>query len=389
MSAETQKNTPFMQIEPWEESVDGTMLANEIENVFTKHMSLPNGASPALTMWVLHTYAIDLFNFTPRLCIVSPDKRCGKSTLLRLVEKLSNRSINVSSITASALFRSIEKWQPTICIDEADTFLAQNEDLRGIINCGYDRDGHVARTESNGKQLEPQFFACYAPVAIAAIGTLPPTILDRGIIITMRRKKRSEEFDRVRMNEIREQLTQIQRKCLRFITDNEQQIREAKVDIPNRFNDRAADIWEPLYQLAATVSPEWLIKLRTASLSLVNTLDAEDKESDGVQLLADIRQIFMDGQSEWLESMRLIELLTQIEEAPWKTYGHGGLNPHMLASLLRPFGIKPQQRREHGTRSRRYERKDFQDAFERYLPALEQSVSDCATEPASTEDIPY
>jgi hypothetical protein len=39
--------------------------------------------------------------------------------------------------SGTAVFRLIEAHQPTLLIDEADTFLPENEALRGVLNSGF------------------------------------------------------------------------------------------------------------------------------------------------------------------------------------------------------------------------------------------------------------
>lgn len=357
---------PFVNIEPWNSPVDGVSLADSINNTLKKYISLPDGASEAITLWIMHTYGVDMFDFTPRLCIMSPEKRCGKTSLLTLIECLSYQVISVGGITASPMFRSIDKWRPTMLVDEADTFLKGNDDLRCIINNGYVKNGKVARTEVVGKRMEPTFFKCYAPVALAAIGSLPGTITDRGIIITMRRKKQSEKFALLRTREITPITNELQRKCLRFITDNAEAIAKARPNIPDSFNHRAFDIWEPLYAIASIISPEWLAKVRIASTKLVHAQNFDDDTSYAEKLLSDIQKIFNDNGCDWIASTELINLLNEIEGSPWAEWNNKGLSIHSLPRLLIPFGIKPTQSRI-GERSRRYMRQDFTDAFERYL----------------------
>ena len=62
-------------------------------------------------------------------------------------------------------------------IDEADTFLAEAEELRGVLNSGHRRTGEVIRDV--GDDFEPRRFSTWAPVAIAAIGKIPGTLEDR------------------------------------------------------------------------------------------------------------------------------------------------------------------------------------------------------------------
>jgi hypothetical protein len=66
------------------------------------------------------------FDISPRLAITSPEKQCGKTTLLDVLSCLAWRPMTTGSITAASIFRVVEKVQPTLLIDEADTFLPDN-----------------------------------------------------------------------------------------------------------------------------------------------------------------------------------------------------------------------------------------------------------------------
>jgi hypothetical protein len=59
--------------------------------------------------------------------VTSPLPNSGKTTLLRVISFLVRNGLSSVSITGAALFRSIEKWAPTIAIDEADTAFVNNE----------------------------------------------------------------------------------------------------------------------------------------------------------------------------------------------------------------------------------------------------------------------
>lgn len=60
-------------------------------------------------------------------------------------------------------------------------------------------------------------------------------------------------------------------------------------------------------------------------------------------------------------------------------FGAEGFRPRMLAEMLREFGIQPHPMRLTGSGSqmlRGYFRADFNDAWERYLPASEKGVTE-------------
>lgn len=382
-STQNQAESMFERTELWPEPVDGAELADFINGQLKKYLYLPDGTSEVVTLWILHTYCVNMFDFSPRLCITSPEKRCGKTTLLRMVEHLSHRSLNVSNVTTAALFRAIDTWHPTMLIDEADTFLKTNEELRGIINAGFQKDGKVSRIETVGKMQNVKLFKCFSPVGIAAIGSLPGTILDRGIIISMRRKKHSDTVSRLRTRDFTPIAQEIRNKCLRFMSDNAEAIATIRPEIPEFLNDRAADAWEPLFAIAEAISPDWRARAERAAITLAKSAHISEETSLGDKLLADIRTIFAETSSEWIVSDSLVKRLNDIKESPWADYKHKGLNAHSLAQLLKYYSIFPQQQRTGGARNRGYNRKDFNDAFERYLPPLESIEFNCATVPPS------
>jgi hypothetical protein len=127
------------EVEPWHEPVDGAALLDELATVVRRFVVLPKNAPEALALWCVHTYAFRLRDVSTYLGIESPEKRCGKTTLLTVLSELVNRPVVASNISSPAFFRVIEETRPTLLIDEADTFLQGNDELRGILNSGYSR----------------------------------------------------------------------------------------------------------------------------------------------------------------------------------------------------------------------------------------------------------
>src|SRR5262245_4997227 len=117
----------------WEEAVDGAGLLNELREVFSRHVVLPKWGPEMLALWTVHTYAWQLREVTTYVGVSSPEKRCGKTTLLGLLSKLVNRPLAAANISPPAMFRVIEEAEPTLLIDEADTFLHGHDEMRGIL----------------------------------------------------------------------------------------------------------------------------------------------------------------------------------------------------------------------------------------------------------------
>jgi len=161
---------------------------------------------------------------SPRLRITSPEKRCGKSRLLDLLNVLCPRPLGASNISPSAIFRVIELEHCTLLIDEADSFLRDNEDMRNLINSGHTPEfAFVIRSVPIGdKAWEPKRFSTWCPMVIAGIGRLADTVEDRSIKIAMRRKLRGDKVDRLtrRNKGVREEATALASKLARFAADS-------------------------------------------------------------------------------------------------------------------------------------------------------------------------
>jgi putative DNA primase/helicase len=199
---------------PWAEPVEGVKLLCDLSAAIRRHVVMPEHCADATALWVTHTYLLDVLQISPRLAVTSPEKGCGKTTLLDVLTSVVWRPLEVANATTSPIFRTIEMARPTLLLDEGDTFLQNNEELRGILNSGHRRGGSVLRTV--GDDFEPRQFATYAPCAIAMIGQLPGTLADRSITIELQRRLAGEAF----RFDCTEHLDRLASKAARWATDN-------------------------------------------------------------------------------------------------------------------------------------------------------------------------
>jgi len=141
----------------------------------------------------------------------SAEKPSGKARLQEILAELAATPERVVGITTATLFRMIDGGTPegapiALLIDEADAiFNAKSpseaqENLRAILNVGYQRGQTVPRTVGQGTKIHVKRFRTFAPVCLAGIGRLPETIEDRSIVITLRRVKKVETIEKWRMN---------------------------------------------------------------------------------------------------------------------------------------------------------------------------------------------
>jgi hypothetical protein len=355
------------------------------------------------------------------LGIETPEKRCGKTTLLGVLSELVSRPVVAANISSPAFFRVIEETQPTLLIDEADTFLQGSDELRGILNAGYCKktafvwrvtDGGNFKfqqptskenedgddTARNVSLLTPAApsgsrvakFSCWCPKAVCSIGRLPDTLADRCIVIRMQRKREEEECKRLRDLDG----TALRERCGRFVSENGSAIAMARPELPEGLNDRAEDIWEPLLVLADLAGGDWPEKARQAAVNL--TTKAQDTNPIG-SLLMDIFAVFMHVKCHRIEKLRksagpnaqeaakkaqheaerifsrdLVDALNLQKDRPWLELARGRPITEMwLAQRLRPYGIRPRMVRIEELQSRGYDERDFWEVFRRYIPNSE------------------
>ncbi len=350
--------------EPSPQPVDGAALLEEMRMLILRYAVLPPGAEAALPLWALHTYALDAAEHSPRLCVTAPEKGCGKTLVLDLLDALSRRPLASANTTAAATFRLIEAHQPTLLIDEADTFLPDNADLRSVLNSGF-WQAKAFVTRCVGDDHKPMQFSTWCPVAIALIGRLPATLYDRSILVTMRRKKREERVERLRHDRLMLEASDIQRRAVRWAGDHIDELREADPAMPDTLTNRAADIWRSLFAIADCAGGQWPELARRSAIIMMR--DREDA-SIAAQLLGDIRELFDSQRTDRFWSETVVKHLTAMENRPWADWKNGkAMTQPQLARQLKPFGVSPIDLRIGDENKKGYRQEQFTDAFARYL----------------------
>jgi len=360
-------------LEPWPEPVDANPLLSDIVQVLRLIVVLPKWVPETLALWILHTYAFLLRNVSTYVGIESPEKQCGKTTLLTLLSQLVCRPEIAANISPSAFFRVIEETRPTLFIDEGDTFLKKHGELRGILNAGYTRESaYVVRVanqaKGSGKGVLSRLvrFSCFCPKAIASIGRLPETLADRCIVFRMQRKTAAEVCERSRNLET---LTVLRRKCLRFVMDHSEEIANARPEIPAGQSDRTVDIWEPLHVLAHLAGGDWPEMAQQAMAAL--TASAQERNPIG-SLFLDIMLCFTLAKADRIFGRTLAAELDRFVERPWSDLRKGKeMTGPLLARVLRPYGVRSKTMWIAGEAAKGYLMADLEDAFRRYIPRSE------------------
>ncbi|WP_232071136.1 DUF3631 domain-containing protein [Paraburkholderia pallida] len=360
----------FDEIEPWHEAVEGAALLSEISRAIQRFIVCDLETVTATALWCVAAWLIDSVNVCPILLINAPEKACGKTQLLTVTGRLVPKPAQAAGISPSVLFRMIEKYQPTLLVDEIETVLTKEaEDLRGLLNAGHTRDSaFVWRSVAVGDDFEPKRFNVYGFKALAGINAdrLAETITSRSVVAQLRRKLPHENVERLRHAEPG-LFDELKSKIARWADDNADAIRRARPDLPDALGDREQDNWEPLLAVADLAGGAWPAWSRKAAIKLCER-GGDANQSNGANLLADIQEVFETRGVDRIFSADLLDALMADEEKPWATWNRGkSINMKQVASMLRKYGVESAQIRIGYESKKGYLLSQFSDAFDRYL----------------------
>ena len=332
---------------------------------FKEHVKFQDESdADSLALWVAMTYVMEHLEIAPMVYVTSPEPMCGKSTVMKLLKVFFHRAEMVSKITPAAIYRLIERDQPTLVFDEADRFLRGNNELNGIINAGHARfEATVIINDKlpNGN-YEPVEFPVWCAKAIAGIGKQDDTLTSRSIVISLRRKLVSETVKPIRFNVFQEY--EFVREGLAAWAANFEPISEQEMEpFLKATTDRGTDNWLALGIIAKRINPEWEQRVQ-AALDMLEVRQSDGLQSAGVQLLSDVQDV-VSGCScpEW-SSTDLYNSVVFNEETDWSVFNHGRpITKKKFTQMLGDFGIKPIKR----SNAKVFYVADLEDAFKRYL----------------------
>lgn len=364
--SESKQGNLINEIEPHPEPVSHDEIYTALYSLVHDHMAIDEPLKVAFVLWVIFTYLTDIAEIAPLAWITAPEKQCGKSTFLGIFERVVNKPMAFNNITQAVLYRIMERFSPTLLIDEIDTSLKSKDELLGIVNAGYSRHASQVPRINTDKGGIVESFDCFGAKVFCGIGEMKGTFTSRAIRFELRRKTDNDKVKRLNNRTLpRATTNELQQKIKRWANDNRQAVQA--VQTPQlQINDRDFDNWEILLQIATVLGV--YDKALQACLTICNR---QDEPSFSEMLLGDIREVFTN---ERISSVDLLARLNTDVEKCWATYNRGlPLTVHQLAKKLKGFGIKSKVMRikgEIGT-ARGYDRADFIKVWNTYLPPLQ------------------
>ena len=369
----------------WEGAPPLAELLDKVAAVFKRFVVLSAEQADVLALWVVHTHAFDAAETTPYIHVTSAEKRSGKTRLQDVAEPLVLKPWKTGRVTAAVLTRKVSKERPTLLLDELDAAFKSGDEygqaLRGILNVGFQRGGSTSVCVGQGKGIDYVDLEVFSPKCFAMIGELPDTIADRSIRIELKRKNRTEQVERFRRREHRDELEMLHDQLASWASEDVvEELAGAYPELPDELHDRAQDVWEPLLAIGDLAGERWALKARAAAIGLAGS-DTGADDSLGVTCLQGAQAAFAEHDTDRLPTAELAAFLAQHDEA---TFGdlvyEGSLGKgaaRRIAKWLKPFDIRSQTITTSDGRSLKgYKLEAFEDAFSRYIPSNPSHPSD-------------
>lgn len=156
-----------------------------------------------------------------------------------------------------------------------------------------------------------------------------------------------------------------------WVAAHDDALRDAEPDLPAALSDRAQEVLEPLAAIADVAGGPWPGWIRDAAAAVIASTEPDEMDL-ATQLLADIRSAFDNGDRDAIFTVTLLHLLNADDEQPWASWREGRrdpkMNPRDLSAMLKRFRIRPRSVRVGAETQKGYRRKQFADAWRRYLP---------------------
>jgi len=336
----------------------------------------------AIAVWVAHSYVFDLAYATPYLHAHSPEPGSGKTTLLDVLGVLVKNPIDADNLTEATLFRLVEAKTPTLLFDEVDAVFGKKnsdstEGIRQVLNSGYRKGRKAWRCVPPSHEVRP--FNVFCPKALSGLRELPGTLAHRSIPIAMKPPLPSDVYEDFDTEQAFGEAEDLRRNLEAWAAESMDVLSRPELKPPKlpELDARANEIWRLLFRIADQAGEDWPEQARAAARELSGADRRRQDASPGIKLLAHIKDVF---QGEKMFCGDLVHALNELDDAPYGGWNLGaGISTRELGKKLVPYGVRAKSIRIENTKSKGYERVQFEDSWGRYFPQIPPTKGDRGT----------
>ena len=336
-------------------------LRGQILGLIDRYVDIPKPfaefcADYAMQTWVYdRTRAQGILN--PRGLVES-----GKTRLREVMLGPCYRGMNLGgAMTAASLFRSVEAWKGTLCIDEGDLPRAPEEASPvKILNMRCQHDGAIWRVDKETGRM--QAFRIFGPTVMCSRkGFFDDALESRCVVIPMEETER-EDIPLTLPPEFFDETEKLRSMLLAFRFKH---WRDFEVDDSIRFpgvGKRLNQMLQPMASMARRISPELHARIEQLAADLYERQVEERAHSEDGFIVRSYLELVLEAKNEITP--------TDLSERIRERFRYE-LTPKALGRRLKPLGFT-RSKSTGGIRIVRLEGKHLRRALRRMVPADER-----------------
>jgi hypothetical protein len=360
-------------------------LIFQIEGLLLRHVFFKEQRYALLiAVWVLGTYAYDVFSFFGYLWLNSPEKRCGKSLLMDVLHSITAKATPRLNNATKATISRIAAQKHTMLIDEFENMRTQDREKYGevmtILNAGFQSGGQVPVCErgEDGK-WDVVYYDAFCPKILAGIARIVDTLEDRCFKIPMVRKAAGERVERFNLRRQGAGLAELRGRLElwgKAMRSDIEAVYDGVDDMAGfeNLDDRFRDICEPPVAIALVADAELVNGSRRIWPKLVEAFKTmagkrNDANNDAsLSAMIELCEEILGSKQEVFEaSADLHKRTSEIDGLRWITSVKG------LASFLNKFDLTPRPKSGGKIRGYHITREWIDDVKSRYIAPISDS----------------
>jgi hypothetical protein len=263
---------------------------------------------PLLAVWSIGTYVYPLFSHYGYMFFHSAFPRSGKTRVEEVLSHLCFEATVPLNAPTVATIRETAAEGHTVILDTLERWRGKSPEAHcaamELLDAGFRNGGTVAKMVSSGDgKWKKESFPVYAPYVLAAIDkeSLTDTALDRSFAIEMHRKSISIKKQKYNFDRCEQECGSLRDDLYRWALENagglsatyEGAELESAVDALE-LNDRAADIWKPLFAVVRVLRCDEAWQPLT-SVAIEMSRDPEAAEREHVRVIAQSLRKLVNG----------------------------------------------------------------------------------------------
>jgi Protein of unknown function (DUF3631) len=242
-----------------------------------------------LAAWIVASYLYPVFSHFGYLFFHSELKRSGKTRTEKVLSHLAFEATAPLNAPTVPSMREMARNGGTLTLDTLERWKEKSSEAYAaameLLDAGFRNGGKVAKMTQLEKGVwEKEEVPVFAPYILAGINrnSLTDTALDRSFVIEMHRKRQTVKKEKYNFNKCEKECQRIRESMYLWALGNAPAVAQAYDDLETevdamQLNDRAADIWRPLFAVVRTARAESLFA-QLKSLAIEMARDPECAE---------------------------------------------------------------------------------------------------------------